>query len=78
MLLIFLIKYISPKNLKENNKLPKKVKWLYNQMRLYSVNFNFCRDQGGLTKETENRVLDKKIPAKKVELLIINGHYESC
>jgi hypothetical protein len=43
-------------------------------MRLYSANLNFCRDQRGLTKKTENRVLDKKIPAKNVELLIINGH----
>ena len=54
MLLIFLIKYIGPENLKENNKFPKKVKWLYNQMRLYSANLNFCRDQRGLTKKTEN------------------------
>jgi hypothetical protein len=66
--MLYFFKYISPKNLNENNKLSKKEKWLYNQRRLYSSNFNFCRDQWGLAKKTEYIVLDKKISAKKCRI----------
>lgn len=40
----------------------KKVKVLYNQMRLYCTHFNFCRDHRGLKNKKE--VLEKKIPAQ--------------
>jgi len=43
----------------------KKIKQLYNQMRLYCTHFNFCRDHKGLTKEKDNRVLEIKTPAKE-------------
>ena len=38
----------------------KKIKRLYNQMRLYCIHFNFCRDHTGLIKEKENGVSEKK------------------
>ena len=43
----------------------KKIEWLYNQMKLYCTHFNFCRDHMGLTKEKENRLMEKNKPAKK-------------
>jgi IS1 family transposase len=43
----------------------KKIKRLYNQMRLYCTHFNFCRDHRGLTKEKENGVSEKKTPAQE-------------
>ena len=43
----------------------KKIRWLYNQMRLYYTHFNFCRNHMGLTKENENGVSEKKTPAQE-------------
>ena len=43
----------------------KKIRWLYNQMRLYCTHFNFCRNHMGLTKENENGVSEKKTPAQE-------------
>jgi hypothetical protein len=43
----------------------KKVKGLYNQMRLYCTHFNFCRDHIGLKNKTEMVVLEKRTPAQK-------------
>ena len=43
----------------------KKIKGLYNQMRLYCTHFNFCRDHRGLTKEKENGSSGKKTPAQE-------------
>jgi IS1 family transposase len=43
----------------------KKIKCLYNQILLYCTHFNFCRNHRGLTKETENGVLEKKTPAQE-------------
>ena len=37
-------------------------------MRLYCINFNFCRDHMGLTKEKENGVVEKNKFAKKWEI----------
>ena len=37
-------------------------------MRLYCINFNFCRDHIGLTKEKENGVVEKNTFAKKWEI----------
>lgn len=43
----------------------KRIKCLYNQMRLYCTHFNFCRDHMGLAEEIENRIVEKKTPAEK-------------
>lgn len=43
----------------------KKVKGLYNQMRLYYTHFNFCREHRGLTKEREWGDLKEKAPAEE-------------
>ena len=43
----------------------KKVKGLYNQMRLYCTHFNFCRDHIGLKNKTEMVVLEKRTPAQE-------------
>ncbi|HWQ45073.1 MAG TPA: hypothetical protein VN373_05330, partial [Methanosarcina barkeri] len=43
----------------------KRIKCLYNQMRLYCTHFNFCRDHMGLAQEIENRIVEKKTPAEK-------------
>ncbi len=43
----------------------KKIRFLYNQMRLYCTHFNFCRDHMGLKKEKENGSIEKNTPAKK-------------
>ena len=43
----------------------KKIKCLYNQIRLYSTYFNFCRDHRGLAKEKQNGVSERKTPAKE-------------
>ena len=40
----------------------KKVKGLYNQMRLYCTHFNFCRDHRGL--KNKEGVLENKTPAQ--------------
>ena len=42
----------------------KKIEWLYNQMKLYCTNFNFCRDHMGLTKGKENGSMEMNAPAK--------------
>ena len=47
----------------------KKVKCLYNQMRLYCTHFNFCRVHRGLTKEKEKGVLEKKTPAEECGII---------
>ena len=43
----------------------KKIRFLYNQMRLYCTHFNFCRDHMGLTKEKEDGSTEKNTPAKE-------------
>lgn len=43
----------------------KKIKCLYNQMKLYSTYFNFCREHSGLTKEKQNGVSERKTPAQE-------------
>ena len=43
----------------------KKIKALYNQIRLYCTNYNFCRNHRGLIKERENGSLGKKTPAQE-------------
>lgn len=43
----------------------KKIKCLYNQIIFYCTHFNFCRYHRGLTKETENGVLEKNTPAQE-------------
>ena len=40
----------------------KKIKGLYNQMRLYCTHFNFCRDHIGL--KNEEGILENKTPAQ--------------
>ena len=56
----------------DNNKISrktigfsKKIKCLYNQMRLYCTHFNFCRYHRGLTKVNGNGRGEKKTPAKE-------------
>lgn len=39
----------------------------HNQMRLYCIYFNFCRNYKGLTKE--KGVLEKKTPAQESEII---------
>jgi IS1 family transposase len=46
----------------------KKIEGLYNQMRLYCTHFNFCRYHRGLTKEKQNRILEKKTPAQEARI----------
>ncbi|WP_164888481.1 hypothetical protein [Methanosarcina sp. MSH10X1] len=46
----------------------KKVKELYNQMRLYCTHFNFFREHRGLKDEKEKGVLEKKIPAQECKI----------
>jgi hypothetical protein len=43
----------------------KRIKCLYNQIRLYCTNFNFCRDHRGLMKEKENGISENKTPAEE-------------
>ena len=43
----------------------KKIKCLFNQMKLYCTHFNFCRNHMGLIKEKENGILEKKTPAQE-------------
>lgn len=43
----------------------KRIKCLYNQMRLYCTHFNFCRNHMGLTKEKGNGASEKKTPAQE-------------
>lgn len=43
----------------------KKIKCLYNQIRLYCTHFNFCRHHMGLNKEKENGIKEKKTPAQE-------------
>jgi IS1 family transposase len=43
----------------------KKIKCLYNQIRLYCTHFNFCRNHRGLTKEKQNGVSERKTPAEE-------------
>jgi IS1 family transposase len=43
----------------------KKIKCLYNQMRLYCTHFNFCRGHMGLTKEMEDGTMEKSTHAKE-------------
>jgi hypothetical protein len=46
----------------------KKVKGIYNQMRLYCTYFNFCREHRVLTKEMKNRSLENKTPAEECRI----------
>lgn len=46
----------------------KKIKGLYNQMRLYCTYFNFCRDHRGLKNEMEMGVLEKRTPAQECRI----------
>jgi hypothetical protein len=41
----------------------KKLKGLYNQMRLYCTHFNFCRDHRGL--KNKEGILENKTPAEE-------------
>ena len=43
--------------------LSKKLKGLYNQMRLYFTHFNFCRDHRGL--KNKEGILENKTPAEE-------------
>jgi IS1 family transposase len=43
----------------------KKIKCLFNQMKLYCTHFNFCRNHMGLIKEKENGISEKKTPAQE-------------
>lgn len=43
----------------------KKIKGLYNQMKLYCTHFNFCREHMGLMKENENGISRKRTPAQE-------------
>ena len=52
----------------------KKIKGLYNQMRLYCTHFNFCRDHRGLKNKTKRVFWKTKHLQKNVELLIRNGN----
>ena len=52
----------------------KKLKGLYNQMRLYCTHFNFCRDHRGLKNKTKRVFWKTKHLQKNVELLIENGN----
>ncbi|MDY0386754.1 MAG: IS1 family transposase, partial [Methanolobus sp.] len=43
----------------------KKLKCLYNQVRLYCTHFNFCREHAGLVKNDKDGVKRKRTPAKE-------------
>jgi IS1 family transposase len=43
----------------------KKIKGLYNQMRLYCTHFNLCRGHMGLIKENGNGVSERMTPAQE-------------
>ena len=43
----------------------KKLKYLYNQIKVYWIHFNFCREHMGLMKENENGISIKRTPEQE-------------
>jgi hypothetical protein len=69
----------NPISSQDNNRISRKtigfskeIESLYNQMRLYRIHLNFCRDNMGLTKEKKNGVLEKKTPAQESGITEVN------
>jgi hypothetical protein len=50
----------------------KVAKWLVNQMKLYCIHFNFCREHGGL-KYKDGKALNVKINLQKKQGLQVQS-----